>query len=46
MEAIKKLVGAYQDGNHQAWVICAVVDTLLPLTLGVTGCSMWREVSE
>ncbi len=34
------------DGNHQAWVIWAVVDTLLPLTLGVTGCAMWRESSE
>ncbi len=33
------------DGNHQAWVIWAVVDTLLPLTLGVTGCAMWREAS-
>ena len=32
--------------NHQAWVIWAFVDTLLPLTLGVTGCAMWRESSE
>ncbi len=29
--------------NHQAWVIWAVVDTLLPLILGVTGCAVWRE---
>ena len=34
------------DGNHQAWVIWAVVDTLLPLVLGVTGCAMWRDASE
>ena len=29
--------------NHQAWVIWAAVDTLLPLILGVTGCAVWRE---
>ena len=29
------------DGNHQAWVIWAVVDTGLPLVLGVTGCRLW-----
>ena len=29
------------DGNHQAWVIWAAVDTLLPLVLGVTGCRLW-----
>ena len=34
------------DGNHQAWVIWAAVDTLLPLTLGATGCAMWREAAE
>ena len=33
------------DGNHQAWVIWAVVDTLLPLTVGVTGCAMMKESS-
>ena len=33
------------DGNHQAWVIWAVVDTLLPLVLGVTGCAMWRDAA-
>jgi len=33
------------DGNHQAWVIWAVVDTMLPLVLGVTGCAMWREAA-
>ena len=34
------------DGNHQAWVIWAFVDTLLPLALGVTGCAMWKESSD
>ena len=34
------------DGNHQAWVIWAVVDTLLPLTLGATGCAMLRDSSD
>lgn len=29
-----------ETDNHQAWVIWAVVDTLLPLVLGVTGCAM------
>ena len=33
------------NGNHQAWVIWAVVDTLLPLVLGVTGCRLWQESS-
>ena len=33
------------DGNHQAWVIWAVVDTLLPLIVGITGCRLWRETS-
>ena len=31
--------------NHTAWVIWAVVDTALPVTLGVTGCRLWRESS-
>ena len=31
------------DGNHPAWVIWAFVDVLLPLTLGATGCRLWRE---
>ena len=30
------------DGNHQAWVIWAAVDTALPLALGVLGCRLWR----
>ena len=30
------------DGNHQAWVIWAFVDTALPLSLGVLGCRLWR----
>ena len=33
------------DGNHQAWVIWAMVDTMLPIVLGVTGCAMMRESS-
>ena len=32
--------------NHQAWVIWAFVDTALPLTLGATGCAMWREAEK
>ncbi len=35
----------YLDGNHQAWVIWAFVDTLLPITFGVSGCRLWREAS-
>ncbi len=34
------------DGNHHAWVIWAVVDTLLPITLGITGCHLWCGTSE
>ena len=34
-----------ETDNHQAWVIWAVVDTLLPLVLGVTGCAMVRHNS-
>ncbi len=34
------------DLNHQAWVIWAVVDTLLPITLGITGCHLWCGASE
>ena len=30
------------DGNHQALVIWAVVDTALPIVLGVLGCRLWR----
>ena len=33
------------DGNHQAWVIWAFVDTLLPIAFGLTGCRLWREAS-
>ena len=33
------------SGNHQAWVIWATVDTLLPLVLGATGCRLMREKS-
>ena len=31
--------------NHTTWVIWAVVDTALPIILGVTGCRLWRESS-
>ena len=34
------------DGNHQAWVIWAFVDTMLPITLGITGCHLWCATSE
>lgn len=33
------------DGNHQAWIIWATVDVLLPITLGVTGCRLWCQDS-
>ena len=32
-------------GNHQAWVIWAAVDTMLPLVLGTTGYRIMREKS-
>ncbi len=31
--------------NHQAWIIWAAVDVLLPLVLGVTGCRLWQKGS-
>ena len=34
------------DGNHQALVIWAVVDTTLPLVLGATGCRLIRQKSQ
>ena len=37
--------GEGQTLNHQAWVIWAVVDTLLPLIIGATGCAMWRDAA-
>ena len=36
------LAGVSLEGNHQAWVIWAAVDTALPLVLGATGCRLWR----
>ena len=33
------------DGNHQAWVIWAAVDVLLPLVLGATGFHLWRDAN-
>ncbi len=44
--AEQSLGGGDAPLNHQAWVIWAVVDTLLPLTLGVTGCRLWQASSE
>ena len=35
------LGGDSLDGNHQAWVIWAFVDVMLPLVLGTTGCRLW-----
>ena len=32
-------------GNHQAWVIWAAVDTMLPLVLGTTGYRIMKEKS-
>ena len=31
------------DGNHQAWIIWAAVDTALSLVLAATGCRLWQE---
>ena len=39
-------VGSEQGLNHQTWVIWAVVNTLIPLVLGVTGCAMWKSSSD
>ena len=39
-------LGKEGDLNHQAWVIWAFVDTLLPITLGITGCHLWCATSE
>ncbi len=36
----------YLDGNHQAWIIWAAVDTLLPIMFGITGCHLWRSAKE
>ena len=33
------------DGNHQALVIWAFVDTLLPIAFGLSGWRLWREAS-
>ena len=33
------------NGNHQAWIIWAAVDTMLPLILGATGSALWREAA-
>ena len=39
------LGGDSLEGNHQAWIIWAVVDVVVPLVIGVTGCRLWREAS-
>lgn len=44
--AEQSLGGGGAPLNHQAWVIWAVVDTLLPITLGITGCRLWQASSE
>ena len=31
------------DGNHQAWIIWAAVDVVVPMVLGVTGWRLWRK---
>ncbi len=33
------------EGNHQAWIIWAVVDVLLPLVMWATGYRLWRKAS-
>ncbi len=38
-------LGAPHDGNHQAWLIWAAVDTILPIVLGITGCHAWRNAA-
>ncbi len=37
------LGGDSLEGNDPAWNIWAVVDTLVPVTLGLTGCRLWCE---
>ena len=37
------LGGDSLNNNDPAWVIWAIVDTLLPITLGLTGCRLWSE---
>lgn len=34
------------DNRRAAWTIWAAVDTLLPIVVGVTGCTLWREASD
>ena len=33
-------------GNHQAWVIWAAVNVLLPIVLGTTGYSLWGDAEQ
>ena len=33
------------EGNHQAWIIWAAVDVLLPLVTWATGYRLWRKAS-
>ena len=33
------------DGNHQAWIIWAVVDVVLPLIMWATGYRLWRRTA-
>ena len=39
-------LGDSSNLNHQSWVIWAVVDTMLPIILGITGCRMWKNAGE
>ena len=32
-------------GNHEARVLWAIVDTLAPITMGITGCRLWSEAN-
>ena len=41
MRSLSGLV-AQNEADGQYW---AVIDTLMPIVLGVTGCRMWRGVA-
>ena len=31
------------DNRRAAWTIWAVIDTVLPIVVGITGCRLWQE---
>ena len=31
--------------DHRAWIIWDLINTLLPIVIGVTGCRLWREAN-